>query len=366
MDKLNNLIYIINGYRTVALFKGFFINPTEKKVIMEAKLANICETYIKNRDEMRRILRSSGIAMHLMGAAVLTAFEKNADEDKILQAEKLLKEKEAEDSPIRGSIKSVTTVHMMLADSIESYYDDLKRTHDLIQVNRGGDDERYYMAAMMMSDKISDMQDILFLLDRAGLIHEGMGKTFSSLEDKSGYVTASFAAACGVVNTKAFLERVIKCEEYFKESGIFETVPESFSMLLAIQGNDIEPACKKAIELFEAFRAKNMEFERDEEAGMVAILTALDMPTDEIVNAVYDADEFLKEHSGFTEGRGCILRHVYAAMLVTLAYAPDRGVEWLKKKIESDSEVLKRMVLMQSQSVMHIQMEYVDVEDLHI
>ena len=338
----------------------------QKVTTMNQKLANVCETFIDNRDEMRRILRSSGIPMHLMGAAVLTALGKSADEEKILQAEKLLKEKESEDSPIRGSIKSVTTVHMMTADSIEGYYKDLKRTHDLIQVNRGGDDEKYYMAAMMMSDKISDMQDILFLLDRAGLIHEGMGKTFSSPEDKSEYVTASFAAACGIVNTKAFLERVAICEACLKESGIFESVPESFSMLLAIQGSDIEPACKRAVELFESFRMKGMEYESDEEACVVAMLTALDMPTDEIVNAIYEADEFLKKRSGFTEGKGCILRHVYAAVLVTIAYAPERGVGWLREKIESDSEVLKRMVLMQSQSVIHIQMEYVDREDLHI
>lgn len=333
---------------------------------MEKKLEQTCKTYISNRDEMRRILRASGIPMHLMGAAVLTALGREADEDKILEAERLLRERELVDSPIRGAIKSVTTVHMMLADSIEGYYKDLKRTHDLIHVNRGDDDERYYMAAMMMSDKISSMQDILFLLDRAGLIHEGMGKSFASLKDKSGYVTAAFAAACGIVNTKEYLERVDACREILTESGEIENVTEDLCMLLAMIPLHTDLKCKKTLEIFRAFRAINMKFEREEEAGMVGFLAALDMPAEEIANAVYEADEFLKLYSGFTEGMGCVLRHVYAAMLVTMTYSKDRSVAGLSRLISEDIEVLKRMVLMQSQSVMHIQMDYVDVEDLHI
>ena len=333
---------------------------------MERKLANVCETFIANRDEMRRILRSSGIPMHLMGAAVLTALEKSADEERILEAERLLKEKESSESPIRGSIKSVTTVHMMLADSIEAYYKDLKRTHDLIRVNRGDENESYYIAAMLMSDKISNMQEILFLLDRAAKIYEGFGDLLSSSEDKSCYVNAAFAAACGVVNSKAYLGKIKQCESFFEEDGRTNGATEGVSMQLALQGNESEALCMNALSIIEAFRSKGMEFERDEEMAMIGFLAVLDMPADEVVNAVYEADEYLKIHSGFTEGRGCILRHVYAAMLVTIAYAPERGIEWLKKMIETDNEVLKRMVLMQSQSVMHIQMEYVDEKDLHI
>lgn len=333
---------------------------------MERKLANICETYINNRDEMRRILRSSGIPMHLMGAAVLTALGSKADEEKILAAEELLKEREPIDSPIRGAIKSVTTVHMQLADSLEGYYKDLKRTHDLIHVNMGDDDERYYMAAMMMSDKISDMQDILFLLDRTGLIHEGMGKGFASLKDKSGYVTAAFAAACGITNTKAYLEDVERCMSYLKESGVIENVSEDLGMLLALIPLETEEKCKRVLALAEAFKAINMDFEHEEEAGMLGFLAALDMPADEITAAVYEADEFLKLYSGFIEGAGCILRHVYASMLVMMTYAGERSIGGMSEIFKEDSEALKRMVLMQSQSVMHIQMQYVDVDDLHI
>ena len=90
------------------------------------------------------------------------------------------------------------------------------------------------------------------------------------------------------------------------------------------------------------------------------------MPPSEIAAAVNDADEFLKQHSGFTEGSGCILRHVYAAMLVTMAYVPTKGVSRLRAFFRADPEALKRTVLMGTQSVMHIQMTYVDPEDLHI
>lgn len=333
---------------------------------LEKTLAKVCDEYIYNRDEMRRILRSSGIPMHLMGAAVLTALSKKADEEKILEGERLLKEREPEDSPIRGAIKSVTTVHMMLAESVESYYKDLRRTHDLIQVNRGEDDERYYMAAMMMSEKISNMQEILFLVDRTGLIHESMGRSFFSLEEKSAYVTAAFLAASGVANVRALMEDTERCRTYLEDSEVLSHVPDDMCMLMAAPVGDIEEKCEKALAIVQAFREKGMDFEMDEELCMLPFLSALDIPADTIADLVIKSDEFGKIHSGFTEGEGIVLRHVYAAMLVTMSFSKKYGVKGLKDAINGDINTLKRMVLMQSQSVMHIQMKYVDREDLHI
>ena len=338
----------------------------DRKKSLEKILANVCDEYIYNRDEMRRILRSSGIPMHLMGAAVLTALSKKADEEKILAAERLLQEREPEDSPIRGTIKSVTTVHMMIADDIESYYKDLRRTHDLIQVNRGEDDERYYMAAMMMSEKISQMQEILFLVDRTGLIHESMGRSFLSLEDKSAYVTAAFLAASGVANVRAFLEDTERCRTCLEDAEVLSNVPDEMCMLMAAPVGDIKAKCDKALAIVEAFREKGMDFEMDEELCMLPFLAALDLDADTIADLVIQADEFCKIHSGFTEGEGIVLRHVYAAMFVTMSFSRKYGVKKLKDAIDRDVNTLKRMVLMQSQSVMHIQMKYVDREDLHI
>ena len=334
---------------------------------MDKALQRVCETYIDNRDEMRRILRSSGAPMHLMGAAVLTALEKKPDEKKLLEAEKLLQEREPEDSPIRGRIKSVTTVHMMLADDAEAYYRDLRRTHDLIHVNRGGDDERYYMAAMMMSEKIANMQEILQLVDRAAVIHENMGKSFMSQEDRASYVIAAFAAVNGVLNVRQYVEDVNLCKEYLVEAGVIESDSvDELSMLLAISPADSKMSCDLAVKILEAIRTKGFEFGNSEELAMLAFLAALNMPADDIARAVYDADAFLAQHSGFTEGRGLVLRHVYACMLVILCYTGKHAWGDFAGRVASDAEVLKRMVLMQSQSVMHIQMEYVDVEDLHI
>ena len=361
VDKRGTMIYIYkrlqNGYTFLHL----------NQYNMDKALQKVCETYISNRDEMRRILRSSGAPMHLMGAAVLTALGKTPDEKKLLEAERILQEREPEDSPIRGRIKSVTTVHMSLAESEEDYYNELRRTHDLIHVNRGGDDERYYMAAMMMSDKISNMMEILQLVDRTAVIHESMGKSFMSLEDRSSYVTAAFAAVNGVLNARKYVEDVNLCKEYLTKAGALESESMGeLSMLLAISPADAELICDLALKILEALRAKGLDFGSPEEAAMLSFLSALNMPADEIAKAVYDADEFLAQYSGFNEGRGLILRRVYASIFVILAYAGDHCWKDFSGRVAHDREVIKRMVLMQSQSVMHIQMEYVEVEDLHI
>lgn len=333
---------------------------------MDSILLNTCENYIKNRNEMRRILRSDGAPMHLMGAACLTALSRTPDEEKILAAENLLKEREPVDSPIRGAIKSVTTVHMMLAESIENYYRDIKRTHGIIKVHQGIDDERYYMAAMMMNDKISNMPEILQLVDRTSMIHEGMGKSFASIAEKSSYVAAAYAASCGVRNVRAYIDKVRECEKYLRSSGAVKGVNEDMCMILALIPEPTEIKCERAIRYFEAINSLDLNFEREEEATILAFLAGMDMPPDKLAEAVRDADEFAKLYSGFNEGEGCILRHVYSCMLVTMAYMSDCGASDLKKVFAANDEMLKRTVLMETQSVMHIQMDYVDPEDLHI
>ena len=334
---------------------------------MDSTLSKVCETYISNRDELRRIFRSYGRPMHLMGAAVLTAAGQKPDEDKLLASEEYLRKKENEVSPLRGQIKTVTSVHMSLSESYEKYYSDLKRTYDLIRINRGGHNEKYYISAMMMNEYISNMVQILLLVDRAGSIYEEVGKLCKSQGSNVSYATSSFAAVAGITNIREYIKEVDAIRASLSESSAMAAMTADMCMVIGMIPQDIRTKIDRAKDIFIYLDKMGFNLTGVEESGSLGFLTGLDMPAEEIAAALYDADVFLKEYSGFTEdGNPTILRHVYAAMLTSLAYFPVRGVHGLRAKLEKDKEALKRIALLQAQMVMDIQAQYVDQGDLHI
>ena len=334
---------------------------------MDSTLSKVCETYISNRDELRRIFRSYGRSMHLMGAAVLTAAGKKPNEEKLLASEEFLRSKENDVSPIRGPIKTVTSVHMSLSDSTEKYYTDLKRTYDLIRINRGSADEKYYLAAMMMSEHISNMVQILLLVDRAGSIYEEVGKLCKQAGGHVSYPTSAFGAVTGITNIKEYVKEVGAIRAAMSESDAISALTEDMCMIIGMIPQDTKIKCDRAKDIYSYLDKIGFNFTGVEEGGCLGFLTGLDMPAEEIAAALYDADDFLKEYSGFIEdGNPTILRHIYAAMLTSLAYLPERGVKEIKTDLEKDKEALKRIALMQTQMAMDIQMQYVDREELHI
>ena len=334
---------------------------------MDSTLSKVCETYISNRDDLRRIFRSYGRAMHLMGAAVLTAAGETPNEEKLLASEELIQRKEEESSPIRGLIKTVTSVHMSLSESYEKYYTDLKRTYDLIRINRGGHNEKFYISAMMMNEYISNMVQILLLVDRAGSIYEEVGKLCKSQASHVSYATSSFAAIAGITNIKEYIKEVDAIRTSLSESSAMAALTADMCMVIGMIPQDIKTKIDRSKDTFVYLDKMGFNLTGVEESGSLGFLTGLDMPAEEIAAALYDADEFLKEHSGFTEdGNPTILRHVYAAMLTSLAYFPVRGVQGLRTKLEKDKEALKRVALLQAQMVMDIQAQYVDQGDLHV
>lgn len=334
---------------------------------MDKRLQETCETYISNRDEIRRIYDSYGIPMHLMGAAVLTAAGMKPNEKKLLACQDMLREKESLDSPIRGIIKTISAVSMSMADDSEAYYKNIKMAYDLIRVNRGGNDERYYMAAYMMIGSTQNGQELLMMIDRASAIHEAVGKSYNYFEDSAGYVMAAYAAAFGITNARAYADKVEEYYDRFERCGVMGKISENMCMLLALQSDEVEETAERAMKIFECLAKEGLYFRSDEEAGSVAALTSLPLEPEKIAELVKQADEFLMIHSGFTEkGPATVLRHVYAAALVYMAYAPEINFEDENLPRGIISVIRSRAVLNQVQMVMHIQLTYVDPDDLHI
>ena len=271
---------------------------------------------------LRDNFRYEGMAMHLMGAAVMSSTDDKIDVADYKKCEEFLDSKTGVFSPLRGLLKMPMVINLALSSDKEEYYDRVHDVYEDIIESRNSKDERLLLAAMIIATSTKNQKTMSVLIDTAGRIYnktDAAGRLFS---DMSAYVTAAGVAAGGVRDVDAYAEELELCKEELAEPSGIGVVPEELCMLLAADEGDAKTKCDRVKEISAALGAKKIGLGSGSAAAMLAALSSLDMNPDEIADKVSEADKFLKEQKGFGfMGTGAATRHMYAAMLVCIAYS---------------------------------------------
>ena len=300
---------------------------------MDRELKRISDNFVSNTEDLMRIYKSDNPALHLIGGTVLTASERRADAKALEKCMRILRIHEGIFSPIRGIMRTVTSVNMSLSDDPVKYYRSLRTTCDLLRVNRGGKPQLQYMTSMILMCKIKTDMDMLNLVNKTAEVHEAMVRMYGSIYENTEDVTCAFAAASGVYNVSEYAEEVIACRKQFGKVG--DKISDNLFMTLALQEGDAEEKCSKAWDIFKNLRKVGVDLGWEREAGNVGILTGLDMTAEEIAYYVREADDILARQNFFSEQSDTgKLRHVYASILTTLAGSKsDVSEEALRSKL---------------------------------
>lgn len=131
---------------------------------MDDVLRKTCEDFIENRDLLRENFKNDGMAMHMMGAALLSSSDEEADADRLLECERILKKCEGFFSPFRGVLKLPVIINMGRKDDPEEYLRLVRKAYDLICADRGSRDERYYLPAMAIASEADSEEDLADLI----------------------------------------------------------------------------------------------------------------------------------------------------------------------------------------------------------
>lgn len=289
---------------------------------MDEVLRTTCESFIRNRDALRESFRYEGMAMHLMGAAVMSSADDKIEVADYKKCEEFLDSKTGVFSPLRGLLKMPMVINLALSSDRDDYYERVQNVYEDIIESRNSKDERLLLAAMIIASSTKNPDVISDLIETADRIYnktDAAGRLFS---DMSAYVTAAGVAVSGVRDVMAYSEELELCKEELAEPSGIGVVPEELCMLLAADEGDAKDKCDRVKEISAALGAKKIGLGSGSAAAMLAALSSLDMTPDEIAEKVSEADKFLKEQKGFGfMGTGAATRHMYAAMLVCIAYA---------------------------------------------
>ena len=327
---------------------------------MDSVLQNTCETFIKNRDLLKENFRHEGMVMHLMGAAVMTAAGDALGISKYKKCEDYIDSRAGVFSSLRGILKVPMVINMALSKDPEDYFEKVQQVYAGINASRGSKDERLFLAAMIIASAAGSYDEIADLIDIAGKIYDKTDAAGRLFEDMSAYVSAASVAASGVDDPDAFSEELALCKEELNQPAEIGRVPEELCMLLAAEPGDAKDKCDRVKAISTALGAKKIGLGSGDAASMLAALAALDMTADEIADSVSAADRYLKEQKGFGfMGTGAATRHMYAAMMVCIAYSDETNAGDIGSGVTISDAIRRRYsasMLMSQQIMLQTQM----------
>ena len=134
---------------------------------MDAALKKTCESFINNRDILKENFKHDGMAMHLMGAALLTSIENAPDGETLKKNEKILKKHEGIFSPFRGVLKLPVIINMSMREDAEEYLRMIRVAYDLICAKMGSRNERYYLPATSLAMAADTEDELAEIVDKS-------------------------------------------------------------------------------------------------------------------------------------------------------------------------------------------------------
>ena len=293
---------------------------------MNPELLKTCELFIRNLDTLREALKWEGDAVRMMGSAVLTSRSCEPDAARIIECETILKERAGLFSPLRGTLKTAIVCRMAMQDDPAEYFDNVQRAYELIRITRRSRDDRYYLAAMMMAETVSEKDELLGLIDTANELYSAMKSSDGLFEDRSGYLTAAAAACVGTDDIEELIRETEACRDILERDFGQGGPVNELALMLALDKSSSEPAlkCARLREIVKKLEEQGVRFAAGDELPVLGTLAMLEITNADAAAYVLEADAYLRSQRGFGF-MGCspAMRHMYAAMLVAEAYVSE-------------------------------------------
>ncbi len=279
----------------------------------------ICESFIANRDALRKAVKLENMNMYVLAANILTTAGVTADAEKLKALRKIMQKKVSSISYLVIRTELPLLAELCLSEDPEATAEKISRIYDVMKKRCG---RSFYVA--MLSILLSRTMDE----EQAAKIAERGRALFDAFQKKHPFITSDrdIAAACLLaLSDKTDGEILEECEathSHLKTAFADSTFPQFCAYILCLTYGLPEDKVTRLLELFYALKASKKKYPRGHEMEVLAALSLTDISTGELMDTVIEIEAFLSKQkdygalSGFDESR----RLMNAAMLATAAF----------------------------------------------
>ena len=288
---------------------------------MREELRKRCELFVENRDIIKSAFAWESAYVYPMCSGILTARGVRADTQRLMECRDILKANTGVFSNFRGvSRLAVIAMLSLNADAGLIMAQMLELYGKLKEFFWGSE---YLTVAAATIAEMAEPSGYDEIINKTSSIYNRMKTAHPFLT--SGEDSA-FAAllAMSELDDSCIEREMEQCYTILKPYFFSGNSVQSLSHILALGEGSAEQKCRKALEIFDALKARGLKYGTGYELATLGVLTLLDVDRNLLIQDITDAEAFLKGQKGFGAfGVGSRQRLMYAGMMASCDYVPD-------------------------------------------
>ncbi|BBF43183.1 hypothetical protein lbkm_1870 [Lachnospiraceae bacterium KM106-2] len=282
---------------------------------------NTEQLFIKNRDLLNEKFSFENREILLLCASIAASKQKEVSCDKIKECKQYIKDNTGWFSVFRGkSYFTLATLLSLLDEDYRAVFGKVKKTFEGLKEQFGSSDY-LPMTAYFITQTVEE--------DQYGQVFRRTKEFYQAMKEKHRFLTGredvSFAALFAIsdLSITSGVGEMEACYTSLRKTSITMDALQTLSHVLALAPMVQREKCERVVAILDGLRSKGIKYGMDSETAVIGILASIEIPVEEVIQAIMEKDSFLKEQKGFKGffGSSNRERFMHAAMLVSYQYA---------------------------------------------
>ena len=285
---------------------------------MRTTLEQLCNNFIQNKVNFKKVFKWGND--QIMSASVMTFLNKGilADETKLEECKKILKENTGVFSNFRGNVEVPMVAQLALAKDPADKMKKTLKVYDVLKKEFSGS-EYLVVAASVLTDMVSE-DSAMQMAQKARNIYNKMKKDHPFLTSYEDTVYAVMMAV-SEKSVEIIMEEMEVCYKKLKENFSSSNDVQALAHVLSMMDGLAEEKCNKIVSLYNALKDAEVKYGKYYELIALASLAMLPVEYGVLAEDIKAVDEFLSEQEGYgIFGLDKKTRLMHAAMIVSCDY----------------------------------------------
>lgn len=265
---------------------------------MKTRLQTRCELLAENRNKINKGFWLQNSLIKIASALVYTEGDKTVDNAYLKECRGVLRKNQGIFSEFRSMNEIMVSAKLAQQADPEKYMEEISATYKKLTQGKLFGSRYVALAAMNISDarRFNEADSIV---EKTSAILKGMKKDhpFLTTDEDTCFAVLLAMTDKSVENILTELEETYKTLK--KDFSFHDNSVYSLAQVLTMKQGTVAEKCSQVVDIYNAFRDSGIKYGKDYEFPSLGVLVGLNVRTEEIVNEVVDASDFLKTQKGF-------------------------------------------------------------------
>ncbi len=285
---------------------------------MEEKVLKLCESFIENRDVIKKVFRGESVFIYPVASNAITSHGEKANEEKLRECKKIIKKNLGSFSYLRGNVMLPFAANLSMKEDPKAHFDKVTQIYALAkkQFKRS---EYSAQLAIMLADLVEDDR-FEEVINRGKEIYDLMKSQHPFLTNEKDSVLAGLMALSEKGNIE-LVDDMEKCYDLLKIKFSHKSSINMISHVLSLTNGSAREKVTHLIDLYDSLKASGKKFGVYTQLSTLAAVSILDDDIEKMRDYIIEIDDFLSNQKGYGMlGLDKKTRLMHSAMLTTDIY----------------------------------------------